>query len=50
VRTCRVGPALQLAERWITERRQSWERRLDRLGEYLAETAPPPAGTRKKKP
>ena len=41
VRTCRVGPALQLAERWITERRETWERRLDRLGDYLAETAPP---------
>ncbi|HEY0253761.1 MAG TPA: metalloregulator ArsR/SmtB family transcription factor [Kofleriaceae bacterium] len=36
VRTCQVGPALQLAERWITERRQSWERRLDRLGDLLA--------------
>ena len=39
VRTCSVQrPALQLAERWITERRTSWERRLDRLGEILAET------------
>ena len=38
VRTCRIDPkALQAAERWITERRASWERRLDRLGEYLAE-------------
>lgn len=42
VRTCQVGPALNFAERWITERRQTWERRLDRLGEYLAETAPTP--------
>ena len=48
VRTCRVGPGLQLAERWITERRQSWERRLDRLGEYLAETAPPSAQDKEK--
>jgi len=41
VRTCAVDrPALQLAERWITERRESWERRLDRLGDYLAATAP----------
>ncbi len=40
VRTCRVEPkALTVAERWITERRQLWERRLDRLGEYLDETA-----------
>jgi DNA-binding transcriptional ArsR family regulator len=38
VRTCRVEPkALQTAERWIAARRASWERRLDRLGEYLAE-------------
>lgn len=36
VRTCQVEPkALTAAERWITERRQLWERRLDRLGEYL---------------
>ena len=43
VRTCAVErPALQLAERWITERRESWERRLDRLGDYLAATAPKP--------
>jgi DNA-binding transcriptional ArsR family regulator len=48
VRTCRVGPGLHLAERWITERRQSWERRLDRLGDYLAETAPPTAQDKKK--
>jgi DNA-binding transcriptional ArsR family regulator len=41
VRTCSVQrPALQLAEKWITERRASWERRLDRLGEILAETTP----------
>lgn len=40
VRTCQVEPkALTAAERWITERRQLWERRLDRLGEYLDETA-----------
>src|SRR3954469_19633241 len=40
VRTCRVeSGALQLAERWINERRATWERRLDRLGAYLAEAA-----------
>ena len=40
VRTCRIEPsALQTAERWITERRTTWERRLDRLGDYLAEDA-----------
>jgi DNA-binding transcriptional ArsR family regulator len=38
VRTCRIEPkALGRAEQWITERRTSWERRLDRLGDYLAE-------------
>ena len=38
VRTCRIEPAaLRTAEQWISERRASWERRLDRLGEYLAE-------------
>jgi len=30
--------ALRKAERWIAERRASWERRLDRLGDYLDET------------
>lgn len=38
VRTCRIEPAvLRSAEQWITERRTGWERRLDRLGEFLAE-------------
>jgi DNA-binding transcriptional ArsR family regulator len=38
VRTCRIEPkALAPVEQWIAERRASWERRLDRLGEYLAE-------------
>jgi DNA-binding transcriptional ArsR family regulator len=38
VRTCRIEPAgLGVAERWIAERRSLWERRLDRLGEVLAE-------------
>jgi DNA-binding transcriptional ArsR family regulator len=37
VRTCRIEPqALRAAERWIGERRLEWERRLDRLGDYLA--------------
>jgi DNA-binding transcriptional ArsR family regulator len=44
VRTCRIGPAaLRTAEHWITERRTSWERRLDRLGDYLAEQPGEPA-------
>jgi DNA-binding transcriptional ArsR family regulator len=37
VRTCQLEPAaLRTAEKWIVERRTTWERRLDRLGEYLA--------------
>jgi DNA-binding transcriptional ArsR family regulator len=41
VRTCRIEPAaLSLAEQWINERRTGWERQLDRLGQYLAETKP----------
>jgi DNA-binding transcriptional ArsR family regulator len=39
VRTCRMEPeAMRPVERWIGARRSSWERRLDRLGEYLEET------------
>lgn len=38
VRTCHVDPdALRTVEQWITDRRTTWERRLDRLGDYLAE-------------
>jgi DNA-binding transcriptional ArsR family regulator len=38
VRTCQIEPqALDTAERWISERREAWEQRLDRLGEFLAE-------------
>ncbi len=37
-RTCRIDPAgLNLASAWIAERRSLWERRLDRLGDILAE-------------
>jgi DNA-binding transcriptional ArsR family regulator len=40
VRTCRIAPkALHDAERWIGERRVLWERRLDRLGDFLAAEA-----------
>ena len=45
VRTCRIEPAaLRPVERWIGARRSSWERRLDRLGEYLAEGRDEPRG------
>src|SRR5918999_1160777 len=37
-RTCRIEPAaLRPVGGWIGARRASWESRLDRLGEYLAE-------------
>ncbi|NGO52535.1 ArsR/SmtB family transcription factor [Allomesorhizobium camelthorni] len=37
VRTCTIEPkTLGQAEKWIADRRTQWERRLDRLGEYLA--------------
>jgi DNA-binding transcriptional ArsR family regulator len=36
VRTCRLNPqAMSLAEQWLNERRLEWERRLDRLGDFL---------------
>lgn len=39
VRTCRINPQmLSQAEHWIAERRQMWERGLDRLGAYLNQT------------
>ena len=39
VRTCRINPQmLSEAEHWIAERRQMWERNLDRLGAWLDET------------
>lgn len=38
VRTCHMEPkGLTVAERWISDRRSLWERRLDRLGKLLAE-------------
>jgi len=38
VRTCRVEPAgISAAEKWLSDRRSRWERRLDRLGDLLAE-------------
>ena len=41
VRTCRIEAlALSQAEHWIAERRQMWERNLDRLGAFLNQTKP----------
>lgn len=42
VRTCRMEPGvLSLVEQWVNDRRTSWERKLDRLGDLLAATADP---------
>src|ERR1043166_1966938 len=41
VRTCQLQPgSIERAEQWLNERRLLWERRLDALGDYLAETKP----------
>lgn len=41
VRTCQIEPeALSLAEQWINDRRTTWVRRLDRLGEFLVAEEP----------
>jgi DNA-binding transcriptional ArsR family regulator len=43
VRTCRIEPAaMRPVEQWMAERRTSWERRLDRLGDYLADNPDQP--------
>jgi DNA-binding transcriptional ArsR family regulator len=42
VRTCRIETAgLSVLERWIGDRRSMWDRRLDRLGDLLAESDDP---------
>jgi DNA-binding transcriptional ArsR family regulator len=36
VRTCTLDPrGLDEASRWLTQRRDAWRRRLDRLGDFL---------------
>lgn len=38
VRTCRLAPeAVRAGEAWLGQQRTSWEGRLDRLGDVLAE-------------
>ncbi len=38
VRTCQIEPAgFSLAEQWINERRLCWEKRFDRLADFLEE-------------
>ena len=54
VRMCRIElRALTPAEQWMSQRRAIWERRLDRLGDYLAEHPDEPhpsQTTQKEKP
>jgi DNA-binding transcriptional ArsR family regulator len=51
VRTCRIDAmTLGSAQDWIAQRRATWERNLDRLAEYLAETDPAQPTTKGKKP
>ncbi len=39
VRTCRLESAgFSALEKWVRDRRSTWERRLDRLGDLLAES------------
>jgi DNA-binding transcriptional ArsR family regulator len=43
VRTCHLQPAgLAPVEAWMASRRAEWERRLDRLGDFLARPVPDP--------
>lgn len=50
VRTCRIDAAtLAPLERWVGERRTTWEQRLDRLGDYLAATASSPKKRKRQK-
>jgi DNA-binding transcriptional ArsR family regulator len=47
VRTCRIETkALHTAEQWVAERRAAWERRLDRLGDFLAGPDGAPDGSK----
>jgi DNA-binding transcriptional ArsR family regulator len=48
VRTAQIEPlAFRQAEQWIAERRRGWERRLDRLGDYLVQHPQDPNKARK---
>jgi DNA-binding transcriptional ArsR family regulator len=39
IRTCSIAPdGLSLAEQWVRDRRSMWERQLDRLADFLAES------------
>ena len=39
VRTCRIDPAgLDIVDKWVADRRGTWEKRFDRLGDFLSES------------
>ena len=43
VRTCSMdADSLSLVEKWLTDRRIGWEKRLDRLGAFLDDESEPP--------
>jgi len=45
VRTCQIqSTGLSAIEQWINDRRTTWEKRLDRLGDLLAEPDEPDPG------
>lgn len=49
-RTCRLSAdAVARAERWLSERRELWEARFDRLGALLEAEAPPNKNAAKRK-
>jgi hypothetical protein len=51
VRTCTLdASALSQAEQWIHQRRTEWERKLHRLGDYLAEPETDPDTLERSKP
>lgn len=48
VRSCQLQPqGLELAERWLAERRGLWQQRFDRLGQLLLEPAEAPTPAKK---
>lgn len=50
VRTCRLDvKRLDTVTDWIERRRRAWERRLDRLGDFLADQDQEPTAKEKKK-
>jgi DNA-binding transcriptional ArsR family regulator len=50
VRRCRIErPSLRAAEQWISARRSTWERRLDRLADFLDEPAAHERGAKGRK-